>query len=95
MELAHHIVCHICRKIQNTVKPVLWGHSKIEKTNILMTNGSLMKVKSIAECSCNTFDLHKAMIGLEIQFLVFVLSGRLKKVLLFSDICWISSIRHC
>ena len=34
-----------------TVKPVLSGHSKIDKTNILMTNGSLMKVESIAECS--------------------------------------------
>ena len=31
-------------------------------TKVLKTNGSLMKVKSIAECSlgafCNTFDLH-------------------------------------
>ena len=35
----------------NTVKPVLSGHSKIGKTKILMTNGSLMKVESIAECS--------------------------------------------
>ena len=39
-----------------------------------MTNGSLMKVESIAECSlgafCNTFDLHQAIIGLESQFLV-------------------------
>ena len=34
-----------------TVKLVLSGHSKIDKTKILMTNGSLMKVKSIAECS--------------------------------------------
>ena len=38
------------------------GHSKIDKTKILMTNGSLMKVESIAECSlgafCNTFDPH-------------------------------------
>ena len=33
-----------------TVKPVLSGHSKINKTKIFMTNGSLMKVKSIAEC---------------------------------------------
>ena len=37
------------------------GHSKIDNTKILMTNGSLMKVKSIAECSlgafCNTFDM--------------------------------------
>ena len=35
----------------NTAKPVLRGHSKIDKTKILMTNGSLMKVKSIAEWS--------------------------------------------
>ena len=40
----------------STVKPVLSSHSKIDKTKILMTNGSLMKVESIAEC--NTFDLH-------------------------------------
>ena len=47
-----------------------------------------MKVESIAECSlgafCNTFDLHYAIIGLENQFLVFFLSGRLiKQVLLY------------
>ena len=30
----------------DTVKPVLSGHSKIDKTKILMTNGSLMKVES-------------------------------------------------
>ena len=45
-----------------TVKPVLSDHSKIDKTKVLKTNGSLMKVESIAECSlgafCNTFDLH-------------------------------------
>ena len=45
-----------------TVKPVISSHSKIDKTKILKTNGSLMKVKSIAECSlgafCYTFDLH-------------------------------------
>ena len=38
------------------------GHSKIDTTKVLKTNGSLMKVKSIIECSlgafCNTFDLH-------------------------------------
>ena len=32
-----------------TVKPVLSGHSKINKTKSLMTNDSLMKVKSITE----------------------------------------------
>ena len=45
-----------------TVKPVLSGHSKIDKTKALKANGSLMKVERIAECSkrafCNTFDLH-------------------------------------
>ena len=48
--------------IQVTVKPGLSGHSKIYKTKALMTNGSLMNVESIAECSlgafCNTFDMH-------------------------------------
>ena len=32
-----------------TVKPVLSSHSKIDKTKILLTNGSLMKVKSICK----------------------------------------------
>ena len=31
-----------------TVKSVLSGHSKLDKTKVLKTNGSLMKVKSIA-----------------------------------------------
>ena len=35
----------------STVNPVLSGHSKIDKTKVLMANGSLMKVESIAECS--------------------------------------------
>ena len=48
--------------MRNTVQHVLNGHSKIDKTKVLKTNGSLMKVESIAECSlgafCNTFELH-------------------------------------
>ena len=50
---------------------------EIIETKILMTNGSLMKVRSIAECSkgrgafCNTFDLHSAIIFPENQFSVF------------------------
>ena len=39
-----------------------------------MTNGSLRKVASIAECSrafCNSFDLNLAIIGLENQVSVF------------------------
>ena len=35
----------------HTVKPVLSGHTKIDKTKVLKTNGSLMKFESIAECS--------------------------------------------
>ena len=38
-------------EITITAKPVLSGHSKIDKTKVLMTNGGLMKVKSIAGCS--------------------------------------------
>ena len=34
-----------------TVKPVLSGHSKLDKTKILMSNDGLMKVESIAKCS--------------------------------------------
>ena len=37
--------------MKDTVKPVLSGHLKTDKTKILMENGSLMKVESIAECS--------------------------------------------
>ena len=77
---------HNSRKtiINTTVKLVLSRYSKIDKTKVFMANGSLMKVKSIAECSigafCNTFDLHLAIIGLEKQYLVFFLSGRLRQV---------------
>ena len=35
----------------STVKPVLSGHLKIDKTKVLMEIGSFMEVKSIAECS--------------------------------------------
>ena len=45
-----------------TVKPVLSGHSKIDKTMVSKKNSSLMKVESNAECSLgafrSTFDLH-------------------------------------
>ena len=46
----------------NTVKPVLSKHSKIDKTKVSKPCGILMQVKSTAECSMgaffNTFDLH-------------------------------------
>ena len=41
-----------------------------------MTNGSLVKVKSMQNAPlgafCNAVDLHKSIIGLENQFLVFL-----------------------
>ena len=39
----------------STVKYVFCGHLKIDKTKVLKTNGSLMKVKCIAECSLGAF----------------------------------------
>ena len=57
----------------HTVKPVLSGHSKIDKAKVLKPCGSLMQVKGTAECStgafCNAFDLHQVIIGLENLFL--------------------------
>ena len=57
----HDLPKYPLRSFKYSVKPVLIGHSKIDITMVLMANGSLMKVKSIAECSlgafCNTFDL--------------------------------------
>ena len=41
-----------------TDKHVLIGESKIDKTKVLKTNGSLMKVERISECFFNNFDLH-------------------------------------
>ena len=47
---------------ESTVKPVLSGHLKKDKTKVFKPCDSLMQVKSTAECSmgafCNTFDLH-------------------------------------
>ena len=67
-----------------TVKLVLSGHSKIDKIKVLKTNCSLMKFESIAECY--TFDLHLARIGLENKVFVFIVSGRLRQVLLYFTI---------
>ena len=69
------ILVFALRTLTCIVKPVLNGHSKIDKTKIFMTNGSLMQVESIAECSHGavfTFDQHLAIIGLEKQLFVFL-----------------------
>ena len=40
---------------ENAVKPVLRSHSKIDKTKVLKTSGSSMKVESNSECSMGAF----------------------------------------
>ena len=55
--------CFTC-KVKTTVKPVLNGHLKIDKTKVLMETDSLMdwrsKVLQNAPLGafCNTFELH-------------------------------------
>ena len=44
-----------------TVKPVLSNHSKIDKTKVFEQCGSLMQVKSTAECSTKV--LHKVLVN--------------------------------
>ena len=47
---------------EDTIKPVLSGHSKRRPKIGFQADYRLMQVQSIAECSlgafCNTFDLH-------------------------------------
>ena len=40
-----------CRMLHNTLKPVLSGHPKTNKTKVLKPCGTLMQVKNTAECS--------------------------------------------
>ena len=51
-----------------------------------MTNSSLMKVESIAECSlgafCSTFDMHYVIIGLA-KLIGLFLSGHITQFLLY------------
>ena len=48
--IALKIFCNSILRKTMSVKSVLSGHSKIDKIKVLMQNGSLMKVESIAEC---------------------------------------------
>ena len=47
--IASQVALHYCGLVARkpTVKPVLSGHSKIDKTKVLKTNDCLMKVESI------------------------------------------------
>ena len=54
----------IPQNVVNTVKHVLSSQSKKDKTKISITNGSLMKVKRIAECSLEHSAIHLTYIKL-------------------------------
>ena len=74
-----------------TVKPVLSGYSKVDKTKMLKSSGSLMQVKSTAECSWNIlhylwpavrdYQSWKPIFGL-------LLSGRLRQAILDCQTVW-------
>ena len=68
----------IHKTVVNSVKHVLSSHSKKDKSDILITNGSLMKVKSIAEHS----EILLTCIKLYLAF--FLELGPLRQVLLFN-----------
>ena len=51
MRLSHNAAVRVKRLVLINSKPVLSGHSKIDKTEVLKTGGSLLQVESIAECS--------------------------------------------
>ena len=51
-------VCLMTKNVVTTVKICLKRSLNIDKTKILMTNGSLMEVKVLQRPVCNTFDLH-------------------------------------
>ena len=82
----HYHFYVLCRPMLIYSEPCLKWPLKIDKTKVLMTSGSLMHVKSIAECStrafCNTFDLHKVIISLENIFLGHFMNDHLRPVLL-------------
>ena len=52
---------------------------KKDETTVFKTDGSFIQVERIAAAFWNTFELHKAILSLEKQILVF-LSGHLSQV---------------
>ena len=73
----------------NTVKPVLSGHSKIDTTKVLMTNGGLMKVESTAECSLWSILQYfwpALCDNRSWKPILIFLSGRLRQVLLYIQV---------
>ena len=72
---------------QVSLKPVLSGHSKIDKTKIRTTDGSLMKVEIITECSLwsilQYFWPALSDYWSSKPIFVYSLSGHLRQVLLY------------
>ena len=78
------------RFCHNTVKLVLSGHSKIDKTKVLKRNGIFMKVEGIAECSKGSILQYfrpslSYHLSLRPLFFLF-LSGHLRQVLLYNHL---------
>ena len=55
----------------NTVKPLLNGHSKLDKKNLNDRRSKVLQNVPLGAFR-NTFDLHQAIIRLENQFVVFL-----------------------
>ena len=60
--IGHPLYWNFAKSMKDTVKPVLSGHIKMDKPKVLKTNGSLMKVESIAECSLLTCIKQKSVL---------------------------------
>ena len=64
----HELLCVI---FSNTIKSVLSGHSKMDKTKILLTNSSLMKVERMLPLCVMWFFLTVPWVGLQCVIVVF------------------------
>ena len=58
----------------NTVKPVLNGHSKIDKTKVSLINAGQKYCRMLPQNApfCKTFDMYLAIIGLENLYCVLL-----------------------
>ena len=76
-----------CKTLNRYSQTYVKRQLKKAKTKILMTNGSLMTVKSIAECSPSAFILTciKRLVVLKTNFGLFE-SGRFTQVLLNASV---------
>ena len=69
----------------------LYNLYSADKTKVSKTNGSLIKVESIAEF-CNALTYIKRKSVLENIFFILFLSGRLRQALVYGKTCYIQKI---